>query len=382
MLGYILIIGAIARLTQIIFRKSPADNLPHRMFQHEQDQEEEEEEQVTKCKHTFIFATITLVTGLLASILSICGGVLFMGSNVGWIRYMKFYIIDASTYVNITLAIAFLWSAYVFGLCTIYKNLKASNAVNQYEYLELNTSTDLPFHFEQQSRNWPISALPSSPPPIQSEYGMSLSPTNMSPTIMSPLSQHNPQIHETTVEKTIRPSEYRAKRRSLLVQSPKAVCNNRGSIIVGGILPDELQKTTTPIDSSFRRSWLSSESNSSVGYYSGSLDSSAPNSPPFDQRPYSSMSSTLPQGENSNNHGQLRRNSANESSFDDNEDKRRRSVHKTESGKRKERRLMNQYYNSDNTNIHTNDMIIGNSSASKFQRWSQNDITTPKKSNL
>ncbi|KAI7889842.1 uncharacterized protein EV154DRAFT_513076 [Mucor mucedo] len=359
MLGYILIIGAIARLTQIVFRKSPADNLPHRMFQQiDQDIEEEEEEQGTKCKHTFIFATITLVTGLLASLLSICGGILFMGSNVGWIRYMKFYITDATTYVNITLAVAFLWSAYVFGLCTIYKNLKASNALNQYEYLELNTSTDLPFHFEQQSRHWPISALPSSPPPpIESDFGMSLSPTNMSP-IMSPLSPHNyhhHQSHETSTEKTIRPSEYRAKRRSLLVQSPKATSNNRGSIVVGGILPDELQHTATPVDSSFRRSWLSSGSNSSVGYYSGSIDS-APNSPPFEQRPYSSMSSTLPQGESSNKQQEhSRRNSANESSFDE-EVKRR----------------------SDNANTHTHDMVIGNSSANKIQRWSHNELTTTK----
>lgn len=370
MLGYILIVGAIARLTQIIFRKSPADNLPHRMFQpHEQDMVEEEEEPHNKCKHTFMFATITLVTGLLASILSICGGILFMGSNVGWIRYMKFYIADAATYVNITLAVAFLWSAYVFGLCTIYKNLKASNALNQYEYLELNTSTDLPFHFEQQARHWPITAVPSSPPPqIESDFGMSISPTIMSP-IMSPLSpqnhHHQPQSHETMVEKTIRPSQYRAKRRSLLVQTPKAVCSNRGSIVVGGVLPDELQYTAAPID---RRSWLSSGSNSSVGYYSGSIDS-APNSPPFDQRTYSS---TLPKSE-SINHGHSRSNSANETSFDD-EDKRRRSVHKTESGKRKERRLMNQYYNSDNSNAYTHDMIIGNSSASKFRRWSQNGI--------
>ncbi|KAI8052759.1 hypothetical protein BDF21DRAFT_404213 [Thamnidium elegans] len=344
MLGYILMIGAVARLTQIIFRKSPADNLPLRMFQHETTQEEEEEEDIStketpKCRHKLLFATITLIMGLLTCLLSICGGILFLGANVGWIRYMKIYIQDPSTYINITLAVAFLWSAYVFGLCTIYKNIKANNAIHQYEYLELDNTTDLPHHFEHEtSRDWPTSAImmPMSPPPQQQQhdYILSTSPTNLSP--IHHLPPQSPPPKET--EKTIRPSEYRAKRRSLLIQSPVSYNRGRSSsnFNVGGVLPDEiiqLQKVTTPPDSNFRRSWLSSGSNnSSVGYYSGSIDSSAPNSPSFDQKIYSSMSSTLPQqAEYSTT--EARRNSLNE-------DNQRRSVRKTESGKRKERRLM------------------------------------------
>ncbi len=287
--------------------------------------------------------------------------------------------------------------------------MKASNALHQYEYLELRNNTvmtDLPLRHHhnyerEEEREWsavspshpPVNIITSSvimraesPPPQQQqhEYTMSLSPTmlNSDPIHYSP---PPPTFESTTVtlEKTIRPSEYRAKRRSLLIQSPISLNNTRArsssSFGVGGVLPDEiiqLQKTQTPVDSTFRRSWISS--GSSVGYYSGSIDSSAPNSPNSDgQRPYSSISSTLPQGGGNiyQQRQHTRRNSANESSFDecngiDNDDNRRRSVHKTESGKRKERHLMKQYYNSDNSCNNSNETIISNSSGSKFKRWS------------
>lgn len=426
MLGYILMIGAVARLTQIIFRKSPADNLPLRMFQHETTDEEEEEDDIIikdnnlqpKCRHKLLFATITLVTGLLTSLLSICGGILFMGANVGWIRYMKFYIHDPSTYVNMTLAIAFLWSAYVFGLCTVYKNIKANNAIHQYEYLELdNTMIDLPHHhFEPETRDWiPTTTthtltantammMPMTTIPQPSDYIISTSPTNLSP-LPSQLPFSSPIPKETTnntiqVEKTIRPSEYRAKRRSLLIQSPTPLYSttiNRGrsssNLGVGGVLPDEIiqlqQNTANPMDASSstnRRSWLSStgSNHSGGGYYSGSIDSSssAPNSPSFDHHPKVSTTTTTHQppvataaGGDSFYMDQVRRNSLN--SFDEyyNEGKeRRRSVRKTESGKRKARRLMNQYYNSDPSNGNHGNMAISNSSGSKFQRWSHPEL--------
>lgn len=474
MLGYIFIIGAIARLTQIIFRKSPAENLPHRMFQQntdttlEIDDDDEEEAAAAfkdnlhqhKCKHTFIFATVTLIFGLLASLLAICGGFLFMGANIGWIRYMRYYIEDPSTYVNVTLAVSFLWCVYVFGLCTLYKTLKAKNALHQYEYLELNhnpsnSMTELPLrhhhhhhqHFErEEEREWSLAAVshpPSntvttttatnsailradSPPSLQyhqSEYTtISTSPTMMATDLTTPLSYttSSPPTESTTItlEKTIRPSEYRAKRRSLLIQSPvptsvvmnpNARARSSSGFGVGGVLPDEiiqLQKTPTPVDPTFRRSWLSS--GSSVGYYSGnSVDSSsAPNSPNCDQqqRPHSLISSTLPPQYSTTTAAAaaaaVRRSSMNESSFSeysnnhgleqvilsDDSTGRRRSVHKTESGKRKERRLMNQNYNSsssDNNGINNNDTIISNSSGSKFQRWSlrneSNNSHPPKK---
>ncbi|CAO3646881.1 unnamed protein product [Mucor hiemalis] len=417
MLGYFFIIGAVARLTQIIFRKSPAENLPHRMFQQNTDTtleiDDEDEEEIPsfkdnlnqqKCKHTFIFATITLISGLLASLFAICGGFLFMGANIGWIRYMRYYIEDPSTYVNITVAISFLWSVYVFGLCTLYKNLKAKNALHQYEYLELNhnpstSMTDLPLrhhYFErEEEREWPMSALShpppntvttstsailraDSPPPLQyqhphqPEYTMSTSPTMLTPDTTIPLSYASSPPSETTtitLEKTIRPSEYRAKRRSLLIHSPvpnSAIMNTNtrarssSGFGVGGVLPDEiiqLQKTPTPVDSTFRRSWLSS--GSSVGYYSGSADSSsAPNSPNFDQqRPRSLISSALPPQH------PPRRSSVNESSFNDYNNGLEQVILSDDNTGRR-------------SSENTNDAILSNSSGSKFQRWSLRNETS------
>jgi hypothetical protein len=420
MLGYILIFGAIARLTQIVFRKSPADNLPHRMFQQntdttntlDEDDEEEDltKEQATKCKHKFIFASITLVTGLLASLLSICGGILFMGANIGWIRYMRFYIKDPSTYVNITIAVAFLWSAYIFGLCTVYKNLKTKNAIHQYEYLELeNSNMDLPLtrdHDEEWSipTNNSILRVDTLPAPASSsDFIMSCSPSDLvtSPIPHPIIENHPTKQHDGTItlEKTIRPSEYRAKRRSLLIQSPlPGLYNNSNSkrarssssFGVGGVLPDEIvQLSKLPTTSTDRRSWLSSASSSSVGYYSASIDSSAPNSPSLiDQRPYFSISSTLPQGDIHSHHQHVRSNSANEVTFDEfisvgiedeiysivDDGERRRSVHKTESGKRKERRLLTLNHNNSSSSSNTNEVVLSNSTGSArghHQRWSQ-----------
>ncbi|KAK4517572.1 uncharacterized protein ATC70_000912 [Mucor velutinosus] len=436
MLGYILIIGAIARLTQIVFRKSPVDNLPHRMFQQntdttnaidideDEDQDQDDKEQQNTCKHRFIFASITLVAGLLASLMSICGGVLFMGANIGWIHYMRYYIEDPSTYVNITVAVAFLWSAYVFGLCTIYKNLKTKNAIHQYEYMELEnnvltSSTDLPLmrHYDDERREWsmPISApkninscntqsnmsaimtATNSPP---ADYVLATSPVKMADihdVRDSPLPQQHktsfeadfpqkPQLESTltATEKTIRPSEYRAKRRSLLIQSPIPTINNSkrarssSSFGVGGVLPDEivqLSKVPTATDSSFRRSWLSSASSSSVGggsggYYSGSnMDSSAPNSPSMlDQRPYSSISSTLPQASAYYHHHQqqqMRRNSVNEAPFDEYTN----SLFEDQSI----------YSIVDDGENRSNEVVISNSSGSsrgQHQRWSQPQLST------
>ena len=390
MLGYILMIGAMSRLTLIIFRKSPVDNLPHHMFLQtadttlEVDEEEDVKdnfEQQLKCKHTFIFATVTLVAGLISSLLAICGGILFMGANVGWMEYMQYYVQDPSTYVNITLAVAFLWSAYIFGLCTMYKNLKASNALYQYEYLELANNepmVDLPRHLEREERQdytiptpLPLSTHTSAmmredSPPLQQPFATSPIKLDHDTPIVSPTSTPLETFTTVTLEKTIRPSEYRAKRRSLLIQAPLTTTRARSSSSfgVGGVLPDEiiqLQKVPTPpADTTFRRSWLSS--GSSVGYYSGSIDSSsAPNSPDG-QRPYSSISATLPQAPHAH---PARRNSSSEPLYDhllDEKEESGRSVHKTESGKRKERRLMNQYYHSEH--------VVSNSSGSKFQRWS------------
>ncbi|KAI8345369.1 hypothetical protein BD560DRAFT_411652 [Blakeslea trispora] len=315
MLGYVLMIGAMCRLTQIVFRKSPADSLPHHMFQQNADtanllDEDDEEEAVVdepkqthqkKCKHRFIFASLTLVSGILASLLSVCSGILLMGANVGWIRYMRFYIEDSTTYVNISLAAAFLWSAYVFGLCTAYKNLKKRNAIHQYEYMQLENPVhhthSLYPHDESESRQQWIHVntnLPqhsvvtmSTTSPTLSEHPLVSSPTMAAAETIpfsNELSIQTRPPETIPNEKTIRPSEYRAKRRSLLVQSPVAQANApmtraRSSSMygVGGVLPDEfVLKAAT--DASARRSWRSSAS-STLG--SASIES-IPNSPTSD----------------------------------------------------------------------------------------------------
>ncbi|OBZ83858.1 Protein YTP1 [Choanephora cucurbitarum] len=293
MLGYVLIVGAICRLTQIVFRKSPADSLPHPMFQQNTDttqllaEDEDEDEldkhkQQKKCKHRFMFASVTLVMGILASLLSVCSGILLMGANVGWIRYMRFYIQDPITYINISLAAAFLWSAYVFGLCTVYKNLKTRNAIHQYEYMQLENPNSIntmtitnatsasslyPHDESDSSRQWihvnthhpqhAIVAMPTPSPTVSEQLSVS-SPTEAIPHELSIQTKQS----ETKPSETIRPSEYRAKRRSLLVQSPVAQVSSpmtraRSSSMygVGGVLPDEFVIRTDA-----RRSWRSSAS--------------------------------------------------------------------------------------------------------------------------
>lgn len=309
MLGYILIVGSMTRLIQIIFRKSPTENLPRSMLrEHHLIQDEEvldiedddlnlDNSKQKRCKHRSIFASITLVSGLLASILSISAGILFMGANTGWLGYMQYYIKDPSLYINITLAFAFLWLSYIFGLCTIYRRLKSKNAIlEQYEYLELSSAQTERMQEQQQPMTITTHTPILSSPPV-------FSPIDV-------IAQRSPiveQEHTTQHEKTMRPSEYRAKRRSLLVQSPtyETVVTSirpKSSVTfgVGGVLPDEV------IVHDNRRSWVSS---------SGSSYSSGSNSPSFEHR--------------------ARRDSLNELM----DEEGRRSVHKTNSGKRKERRL-------------------------------------------
>ncbi|KAI8069823.1 uncharacterized protein B0P05DRAFT_589286 [Gilbertella persicaria] len=343
MLGYVLIVGAIARLTQIVFRKSPADNLPHRMFQQntdttnmlEEEEEEEKDAKSPKCKHKFIFVSITLVTGLLAALLAICSGILLMGANIGWIRYMRFYIQDPATYVNITCAVAFLWSAYVFGLCSIYKNLKTRNAIREYEYLELENTTDYNRYPEHDE---PWMHVPISPT------------TTLSPTMSPIIIPSHDLPTKPDAEKTIRPSQYRAKRRSLLVQTPTTtpVTRTRSSSMygVGGVLPDEYAVKPT-VDPSFRRSWRSSTS-STLG--SASMDS-GPNSPSFTEQQQLKAFSISSQEEDN---------------YPSDHTEHQRSVHKTESGKRKERRLIST--NSDDHDA-KNEIVSSNSSGTNRGRY-------------
>lgn len=352
-------IGAAARISQIVFRKSPVYNLPHRMFlQHstdtpftdddEDDQEEasdtllffkKETNTKNKCKHHFMFASITLIAGILTSFLTISGGLLLMGANVGWIQYMRYYIKDPSTYVNAILACAFLWCAYLFGLCTLYKTLK----LHPYDYLNRHQ----PVTAESKRRTIITANTTSDDDEERREWNYFYEePTDIPLTASTPY-HTNVFDNNTTAtmtesdQRTLRPSEYRAKRRSLLLatnntSASSMVINttkNRSSFgAVGGILPDEII-ANNPV-SPLRKSWLSSDSSSSgMGYYSGS---SAPNSPPLDSNlPYASISSTLP---HSYVYRKQRERSNSEASYYlDKEDEEARFVHKTKSGKRKDR---------------------------------------------
>lgn len=287
MLGYVLLLGALTRTVQIIFRKSPVENLPQLMARASgtplADEEEDDANdaygrpgdytatyrqltgQSPPCKHQPIFASITLVSGLLTAFLAMACGILFMGANVQWMDHVRYYMTDPATYVNLTLALTFLWASYLFALCTVYKRLRPLSAA-YYEYLgmaELETPLEASFEdreiaqrYEQQRDLRRTRSLPSrrgveEPPPM-------------------------------------RPSQYRAKRRSLLVQSPQqqqqqqqphdyTKSRSRSSSGVGGVLPDAVA------DYTLRRSWLSNGSATSAGSVQSfaSVNSSASSSLPL-----------------------------------------------------------------------------------------------------
>ncbi|KAI8882552.1 hypothetical protein K501DRAFT_285775 [Backusella circina FSU 941] len=245
LLGHLLIIGSSARFLQIVFRKSPLDN--YGLFQTEQQQQQDIKTET--CKHITLFASITMLSGFLVAFSGITVGILFMGATHDWLSYMRYYIHDPSLYLNGAVAVAFLWCAYLFVLCTLYK--KQHSHRPDYEYHELESAIE-----SVHEVAWEV------PEPTE-------------PIMISPL--------EPT-----RPSEYRAKRRSLLVQ-PLVTSNarrSRSSSGVGGILPDE-----SP-----------SKSGGSTGYFSES-----PVSSPEHIIPFASVSSTYP---TTSHHPSERRNSA------------------------------------------------------------------------
>ncbi|KAG0192947.1 hypothetical protein DFQ28_006978 [Apophysomyces sp. BC1034] len=294
MLGYIMVIGAIARVIQIVFRKSPTDNLPQLLcyrypgYEANEDEEEDEEELQTMeqgrgsshyhhqsayqrltgqspppCKHKSVFASITVICGLLASLMSMACGILFMGTNVGWIRHVRYYIEDPAMYVNMIMAATFLWACYVFVLCTIYKTTRAAT---DYDYLRLDSLDCV--------------TMPPPPPRVASspsttdllshnqryEERRDLHRTRSLPAKQD--KSHYQQQKQQQQPPPMRPSQYRAKRRSLLVQSPtdtplsstnnhvQRIQSSSFSFGVGGILPDDIKD--------IRQSWLSNGSATSA----------------------------------------------------------------------------------------------------------------------
>lgn len=280
-----LIFASIARVGQIMFRKSPSDNLPGLLAQTSEtvvsaeatgngiDDEEEERQNIYQmtyrrltgqappaCRHASVFASITVVCGLLVSFLFIAAGILFMGANVQWVGHVRYYIADPATYINVTMAVSFLWATYVFALCNIFKSLRPFSQ-SYYEYLgmsEMEAANSIPASPEALGQYDPVLSSSSSSPPLRQQYRSSL-----------------PLRRGVEEPPAMRPSQYRAKRRSLLVQSPqqqhqqhhfdnaakKQRTRSSSSFNgVGGVLPDE-----TFIDPTLRRSWLSNGSATSAG---------------------------------------------------------------------------------------------------------------------
>ncbi|CAO3589424.1 unnamed protein product [Absidia cylindrospora] len=296
-LGYILIIGSVARLIQIMFRKSAADNLP-RLYSRasgdsggscddiDGDEEtcvddldigkrRENDYELTyrqltgmnvistptiSCKHQSIYASITMVCGILSCFMAISGGFLCIGTIADWVETMRYYISDPSTYVNTLLATSFLWTAYLLALCSLYKSSTNSTGL---DYLDVATAdySELPISFTKS---------PSPPDNYYDSYHMASTMTP-SPSSASSTSQTTQQQQTTfnsipsapplsnscstgsaaVSSPPMRPSQYRAKRRSLLI-STSMQNNNQdnirairtsstsSSIGVGGILPDEV----------------------------------------------------------------------------------------------------------------------------------------------
>ncbi|KAI9275955.1 hypothetical protein BDA99DRAFT_496964, partial [Phascolomyces articulosus] len=317
MLGHMLIIGSVARILQIMFRKSPADNLP-RLIAHassnnrdtienaddldDDDENEHDEEsggradayrQLTgqlslnngsSCKHKWIFASITIICGLLATFLAMAVGILFMGANVQWVGHVRNYVDDPSTYVNVTLAVTFLWITYVFIMCTIYRNIRPISS-SYYEYLGLSDMESVATS-SNESNSPPTPQLGESHEMVAQRYEEQRQ-LNRARSLPARRGVEEPPA--------MRPSQYRAKRRSLLIQSPQQqpqqhsnpfhqdptfvkkqrARSSSGFSGVGGVLPDDIHDTND-----IRRSWISNASATSPGSAT-SFASSASSPPPL-----------------------------------------------------------------------------------------------------
>lgn len=299
MLGYLLIATSLFRFMQVIFRKTPIDNLPQllartsSMVQDDLSDELDDSSrrandyqsayrqltgQSPTCKHTWLFASITIVSGILTAFLAIASGILFMGANVDWTNHMRYHLNDPSTYVNAIIAVAFLWASYIFILCTIYNNIRPLSS-SYYEYLGLSTIE-------------PVStgATCSSPTSTVVDDQHTTSAQQYEEQRFNNLHRSKSLPARRGIEEppTMRPSQYRAKRRSLLLQSPQQDSNGKkqqqrtrsASTVngVGGVLPDDLDTAYMS-----RRSWLSNGSATSTGTTGsfGSASSSATTSPPL-----------------------------------------------------------------------------------------------------
>lgn len=291
-----MIIGGLARIIQVLFRKSTLDNLP-RLYSRascnfntncDDDHGENDDDNTTcvddldigqrrvnefestyrqltginnnnnhstsssssSCKHQSVFASITLVCGLLSCFMAITSGILFIGTTSNWVDIIRNTIEDPSTYINVVLAISFLWITYVMILSSFYLSSMKSN--NHYSYSNLATS-DLPIsmtqpyspqkYFEVNRMTTPTSSTSSTlyDHPQQQQQStftsVPLLPLSTSPITNSPNSNNSPSP-------PMRPSQYRAKRRSLLISTAMQNNNsNNGSTLHSPY--DRIRKTAS-----------------------------------------------------------------------------------------------------------------------------------------
>lgn len=322
MLGYALMIGSVARLIHIIYRKSPADNL-QRLYARASGASggncdsttdrnhvdsldigyrrgtdyESTYRQLTgtdaippKCKHQSVYASITMVSGLVSCFAVISAGFLFIGTIVEWVESMRYYISDPTIYVNVVLSITFLWIVYLVFMNTLYKLCTKPNS--KYQYIDLATG-DYDDQFAPRKSSSSSSSSPSSPTTYHDNDNAahSTTPTSSTSTSYDPTQQHEftsvalvPLAPATSsVSKNngtaaspsaispplMRPSQYRAKRRSLLIStSSHSIHQDNGKSRrgprtfssssysgVGGVLPDAVplypddHHTSSPVQS-------------------------------------------------------------------------------------------------------------------------------------
>ncbi|KAI8338906.1 hypothetical protein BC941DRAFT_421537 [Chlamydoabsidia padenii] len=316
MLGYILMTGGTARFIQIIFRKSPTEDLP-RLYsrasggncddsiegdpindldlgQQRAAEYESTYRQLTgmdsssKCKHQIVYASITMVCGLLFCYTAISGGLLFIGTIVDWVESMRYYISDPTIYVNVLLAISFLWTVYLVIMCTLY--MLCAKQSDKYDYMNLasgdygdqfapTVSRTLSTHLVNNTVMTTTMAAPTCS--TSTKYGptsqhqqqkftsVPLVPLTSTASLSSLKSTGTPTSPVSASPPLMRPSQYRAKRRSLLISTsmhnnsqdnnksgrgPRTLSSSSYSG-VGGVLPDAVplymddQPTLSPLPS-------------------------------------------------------------------------------------------------------------------------------------
>ncbi|KAI7865673.1 hypothetical protein BDF14DRAFT_980647 [Spinellus fusiger] len=407
MLGYVLIVGALSRILQVIFRKSPSENLPRLVTSTSGEEVEEEDLDApdtysrsshrpssSYCKHKSVFASITIVSGLVSSLMAMAAGILMMSANPGWLAHARYYISDPATLVNLMISSSFVWATYVFFLCTVYKSTPLAS---HYEYIDLE-EVSVASHWSEEPTHQPMT-LPLDTPHDR-HYTEEAKDVKRSISLPSRITHPWAVTRPEETEPPLRPSQYRAKRRSLLVQSPHLQETSTRPISspsfgVGGVLPDLAR---VPIkDTYYRASWHTQGSTLSTISNSGSsisFDSSGPYMPSATERVptdgkrtvafllqesqhHSMPSSGTAKGTNTTNNTNNTNNTSGTassttiteippSSLSDTETSSFSSVRKTESGKRKDRQKNKRRRVPDRTQCHDGD--ASNSSSSEGQK--------------